>query len=62
MFSCISLRRYQDREFGAAGAKTTAAIAGPMARIGDKAGRVKGRSATARFRQLSTSDQQTEVL
>ncbi|MBU2590502.1 MAG: hypothetical protein KKC21_00575 [Nitrospinae bacterium] len=54
MFSCISLRQYQDRELGAAGAKTTAAIAGSMARIDDKARRVKGRSATARFMQLST--------
>ncbi|MBU2590828.1 MAG: hypothetical protein KKC21_02255 [Nitrospinae bacterium] len=54
MFSCLSLRQYQDREFGAASTKTTAAIAGPMARIDDKVGRVKGRSTTARFRQLST--------
>ena len=54
MFSCLSLRQYQDREFGAAGAKTTAAIAWSMARIDNKAGCVKGRSATARFRQLST--------
>ncbi|MBU2591168.1 MAG: hypothetical protein KKC21_04010 [Nitrospinae bacterium] len=54
MFSCISLHQYQDREFGADGTKTTAAIAGSMARIDDKAGRVKGRSATARFMQLST--------
>ncbi|MBU2591183.1 MAG: hypothetical protein KKC21_04090 [Nitrospinae bacterium] len=54
MFSCINLRQYQDREFGATGTKATAAIAGSMARIDDKAGRVKGRSTTARFMQLST--------
>ncbi|MBU2590803.1 MAG: hypothetical protein KKC21_02120 [Nitrospinae bacterium] len=54
MFSCIILRQYQDREFGATGTRTTATIAGPMARIDDKAGRVKGRSAIARFMQLST--------
>jgi len=56
VFSCLILRQYQDREFGAAGTKTAAAIAEPMARIDDKAGRVKGWSATARFRQLSTTD------
>ncbi len=54
MFSCLILRQYQDQEFGTAGAKTTRAIAEPMARIGNKARRAKGRSTTARFRQLST--------
>ena len=45
-----------------AGAKTTTAIAGPMARIDDKAGRVKGRSTTARFMQLSTVFRKTKQL
>ncbi|MFH1994573.1 MAG: hypothetical protein ABIJ24_02590 [Nitrospinota bacterium] len=45
-----------------AGAKTTAAIAEePMARIDDKAGRVKGQSTTARFMQLSARLKDLEI-
>ncbi|MBU2591780.1 MAG: hypothetical protein KKC21_07190 [Nitrospinae bacterium] len=61
MFSCINLRQYQDREFGSTGAKTIAAIASSMARINDKARRVKGRSTTARFMQLSTKWRQENI-